>query len=38
MILFCDTAALVKLYVAFAGFDTRLNKAARVLGLETPFA
>lgn len=24
--------------VAFACFDTRLNKAARVLGLDTPFA
>lgn len=33
-----ETRAVAGVPVAFACFDTRLNKAARVLGLEAPFA
>ena len=47
MILYCDPSAFIELYlteagspepVAFACFDARLNKAAKVLAMETPFA
>ena len=33
----CEMLAVSGVTLTFACFDTRLNKAARVLGLETPF-